>query len=415
MARFLSTVNLRKFCLVATVNLTIFVLLVVILEIISSLFVRKPGGNIIPNFYVNHTWKPNYTWVHKEWIDTNPDFSQPYTHFYNSQGWLEKYDIRKEKAPGVYRIFYLGDSFTEGTCPMDKSVPSVVEHRLNEFAEDFNLTFEVINTGTTSYSPTIHYLLIRHVLMDYSPDMIVVNVDMTDVFDDWKYHHTLIVDDEGNPWAAPPRNLYASSFLDARVGTLKMTLNARLRLFLFQHSYTYHLIERIKKRFFPVADNHSERLFPNERISDGYERWSWCREEWDESTRKNVFRTLDILRRLVIFCQGNDINVMITSVPHYWQYAGRRNDGSGKPVYSSRPHYAISELAKELSVPYLNSFEELKPHIQGTPQSKFYYSGDMHFNPRGYDIWARVQLQFIIDEENDLLPAGFYQHLKGDF
>jgi hypothetical protein len=59
-------------------------------------------------------------------------------------------------------------------------------------------------------------------------------------------------------------------------------------------------------------------------------------------------------------------------------------------------------------VPYHNAFEALKPLITGTPQTHYYYAGDMHFNPRGYRIWADAQYRFLTDGANHLLPAGFY-------
>ena len=98
---------------------------------------------------------------------------------------------------------------------------------------------------------------------------------------------------------------------------------------------------------------------------------------------------------------------MFTSVPHYWQYAGNEN-GTGKPLWSNRPHYDISNLSKELDVPYLNSFEKLKPLIGGTPQKKFYYNGNMHFNPRGYAVWAEAHIEFLTTKEYALLPEPFY-------
>ena len=198
---------LRRVCALVGVNMLVLAVLVAVFEGASALLVPTAGDNLIADYYLNHTWRPNSEWEHNEWINANPDFSRPYRHHYNKQAWLEQYDVEKTKGPNVYRIFYLGDSFVEGTCPMDESVPSKVEARLNELARGMQLTFEVINTGTSSYSPTLYYLLARHRLMDYHPDLLVVNVDMTDCFDDWKYAQTLVVDAAGAPFAAPPRDV----------------------------------------------------------------------------------------------------------------------------------------------------------------------------------------------------------------
>ena len=65
-------------------------------------------------------------------------------------------------------------------------------------------------------------------------------------------------------------------------------------------------------------------------------------------------------------------------------------------------------MASEIGVPYLNAFEELKPHFESTPRHRYYYLGDMHFNPLGNRLWADAHFEFLADPGNDLLPESFY-------
>lgn len=400
-----SSQRIPRALLLILVNLAIFALLLVVVESISAWFVDKPGGTFRPHYYLNHTWKPNFEWDLTRHIQKNPEFPEAYTMRTNAQGWLETYDVTQEKPPGVYRIFYVGDSFTQGTCPMDRSVASVVERGLNERAAGTGTRFEVINTGTASYSPVLYYLLLRHVLVDYEPDLIVVNVDLTDDFDDWKYGQTLILDEDGNPFAAPKRSILDASFLDTVDGPVEMTSLIRLQLFLYQNSYTYNLI----MNRWAGGDEDGQRRLDERRASGGaYKRWAWCQETWDPETWENAGKTLDTLRRLAALSDKHGIRVMMTSVPHYWNYAENRF-GTGKPKFTDRPHVAVAELASELEVPYLNSFEALKPHVAGTPQSRYYFADNIHFNPRGYAIWAEAHLSFLLDSGNDLLPAELYR------
>lgn len=405
-----------RYVLLFTVNVAILVGMLALLEFASRFTLAKLGvvkrqGNTVDNYYLNHTWRPNTSQVHREWRRANPDFPNPYTHYYNDKGWLETYDVAKVKPPGTYRVFYLGDSFTEGTVPMDQSVPSVVEKGLNAMAAGSGLSFEVVNTGTTSYSPILYYLLTRHELVDYSPDLIVVNVDMTDDFDDWKYRGTLIIDDKGDPFAAPPRNVGASNYLDLLRGTVKMTFWRRAQLFLYQHSNTFNLVLEVRRRLFPSGK--AADAVPSETpAGEFYQRWLWCRDEWDESTRKQVAFTLSVLQKLADLCRSRNIKIAFTTVPHHAQYVGNE-DGAGPPAWSARPHYEIARFAKSIGVPCLNAYEELKPLVQGTPHSKYYYVGDMHFNPRGYAIWSESHLRFLVEEKNGLLPERFYRAQNG--
>src|SRR5262245_14779818 len=166
--------TLARVAAVVAVNVILLVLLIAAVETISSFFVGTATPNVVAIYRVNHTWTPNSKKVHDAWIKANPDFPEPYTHTYNRQGWISDHDIERAKPPQTYRIFYVGDSFTEGTVPMSQSVPSVVERELNERARGGPWRFEVINTGTLSYSPSIYYVLVRYVLMDYAPDLVVV-------------------------------------------------------------------------------------------------------------------------------------------------------------------------------------------------------------------------------------------------
>lgn len=372
-------------------------------EALSSRLAEDPTQVLQPHPLLNHTWRPGASSLHEEWVADNPEFPVPYRHFFNRQGWVETYDVAPAKEPGTWRIFYLGDSFTEGTVPMDQSLPSLVEAGLNGAARAGAPRVEVINTGTSSYSPTIFYLLVRHVLLGYAPDLIVVNVDMTDDYDDWKYGETLIRDAAGDPWAAPPRDLYRSLFVDLPEGPRRLTALRRAQVFFYRHSSTYRLMLRLRS-----GDAGPASPGPAETGSDAadlYPRWSWCRREWDARTAGNVANTLDMLRRLARLCRQRGVRLVLSGVPHYWQYAGRP-DGTGEPSLSDLPHRALAALAREEGVPFLDAHRALAPLIRGTEQPRFYYRNDMHFNPRGYRIWAQAHLAFLADRSNRLLPEA---------
>ena len=285
---------------------------------------------------------------------------------------------------------------------MEGSVPSIVERELQRRATDVDRRFEVINTGTASYSPTIYYVLLRHVLLDYEPDLVVINIDMTDDFDDWKYLETLITDEEGNPVAVPRRNIYSAAYIDTESGPLTATLRQKVVLFLYSNSYTYHFVGRAMERVFGVNDASEPAPSPDDVAPDTYRRFSWCAYEWTEETERNVARTLDLLRRIVRLAREHDVRVMFASVPHYQQFAPAKA-GAERPEWSDRPHREIARVASELGVPYLNSLEALRPLVEGTAQTDFYYAGDMHFNPRGYEAWAAAHVDFLSDPSKGVL------------
>lgn len=389
-------------------NIVILLVIIAGAEFASSFFTKKTGLGTHDDYQLHHAWLPSSSFLHDEWIEKNPDFPEPYEHHYNKQAWIENYDVKLAKEAGSYRIFYLGDSFTEGTVAMEGSVPSLVEKGLNELSASSGkgLKFEVINTGTSSYSPTIFYVLLRQKLLDYSPDLIVVNVDLTDDFDDWKYSKTTLYDKDGNPWAVPPGNVMKGLFVDTESGAIEITTGIKAQLFLLKHSYAYNLIQNYfgpEKKAMPISKR--EQAIKNASL---YKRWMWCFEERDAMTQTNVDRTLDMISRIARLAVEHNVKIVFTNVPHFMQYAGKR-EGGGEPNCSNRAHYEIKEAALDGGALYLNSYEALKPLVLNTPQEKYYYNYDMHFNPRGYRIWANAHLDFLTDKSNALLPDGFYE------
>ena len=188
------------------------------------------------HFRLNHVNSERY--YHTETRYYLDDSSERYLFYLkiNSQGWREDYEVSIDKPVSVYRVFYVGDSFIEGTAPVDSTVPYLVEEELNRRYAGSKTHYEVINAGTTSYSPSIFYVLIRYYLLKYSPDLIVINVDMTDNYDDWKYSSTIVLDSEGNPYAVPHRKIGNAKFIDTKEGAREMTFMSRVYLFLYEKS-----------------------------------------------------------------------------------------------------------------------------------------------------------------------------------
>ena len=378
----------------------VLVVLVVLMEVGFSRVTSRPADYLVRHPRLHHIWRPNGKQVHTEWIDKNPDYPEPYTHYYNAQGWLEDYDVAKRKPDGTYRIFYVGDSFTEGTVPMNRSIPSRVESYLNSLPLPYDLRFEVINTGTSSYSPLLYYILIRYYVIDFAPDLIVVNVDMTDVFDDTKYRATLTLDEGGDPWAVTPSDPWGAKMLDVGVGLVEPSPYERLRRYLHEKSYTYNFLLEYKR-------HRSSGASPTSGVARRVysARWGWVQKQWDDRTADDVQASMETLKALADFCRLRGIELLLTGVPHYRQFP---KAVGGESEWVTRPHREIQKVADETGAEFFDSHAFLSPLITGTDQAAFYYRDNMHFNPRGYDAWARAHIEALMDRARGLLPKEAY-------
>lgn len=109
---------------------------------------------------------------------------------------LRNREIESPKPAGTVRVLMLGDSFTEGGGLAEAdTIPRRVETALRASCSGV----EVINGGTASYSPILEYLLLQQIGAALGPDLIVLNLDMTDVHDDLIRTRLAEIDAEGLP------------------------------------------------------------------------------------------------------------------------------------------------------------------------------------------------------------------------
>jgi hypothetical protein len=358
----------------------VLVVVVAGLEAALRVFDMPPTSNQIPHPVLNHTWRPNMTFVHREFVGRG---IPAYTHTYNSQAWVEADDIQQAKPPGTFRVFYLGDSFTECTCPMEQSVPRRVEAALRPYFLQKNMAVEVVNTGTASYAPSLYYLVLKEIL-PYEPDLIVIDVDLTDVFDDWIYHSSARIDASGDLIAVPPRGRLTNRFIRTAQGLRELTMPERALNSAREYSNLASVLFTLKT---VESDAAPATTTPD--------LFAWCRPQWDDAVRADVGYSEDMLRRLVALARRHHIKVALTVVPHLEQLQGR---------CSLLPNEAIRNLAAEAGTPYLDSWAALKATLGDQDAANWYIPDDMHFNAAGYQAWAQSHIAFLLDPRNALLP-----------
>ena len=90
----------------------------------------------------------------------------------NAEGLRDK-TYSHEKPKGVYRVAVVGDSFTmpEGVA-IEDAYHSLIENQLNQ--EGLGRKFEFINFGVAGYSLPQYIATIKHKVLDYHPDMILI-------------------------------------------------------------------------------------------------------------------------------------------------------------------------------------------------------------------------------------------------
>jgi hypothetical protein len=103
-----------------------------------------------------------------------------------------------QPKPGLVRVLFLGDSFTEGAWVLadsDATIPNLTAAAL----ERCGLMAAALNAGVNSYSPIVEYLILKNIGLPLQPDAVVLLLDESDVQDDAIYTTEAVFDAAGAP------------------------------------------------------------------------------------------------------------------------------------------------------------------------------------------------------------------------
>ena len=339
---------------------------------------RDAAKDTWPDPVLHHKWAPSRTTV-----DRARSIPCPLT--ISAQSWVEDYDVAKTKPEGVYRVFYVGDSTTQGVVAPEHKMVELVDRELNRRAKGKDSSIEVINTGTSSYSFLLYYLLIKTRLLDYDPDLVVINIDMTDAVNDYVYRQTAVTDESGDVIAVrPPQEDFSFQYYTTPEGIVQRRALPPFRRWLSKWSGLAYYAERYRER---------ERWRAIEAGMPLDETANWMRSPWSDAVSGSVDRSLSVLTETIDLLRDNGVAVLVTSVPNFGQFTG---------VQSAEPHRCLEKWAENEGVPFLNGFTALRPLIDGSAQPQYYWSSDpSHFNITGNAIWAEAQLVCLLP----LLPS----------
>lgn len=130
-------------------------------------------------------------------LEVNPSSGQPPFQFETNSLGVRGGEIDVPKPRGTYRIVCLGD---ERTLAMDLPQEQTFCVRLQELLQSVcSSRIEVINAGVPDYCPLLSTLQFRQKLSGLAPDLVVLNWDMSDVWDDYRYRRYTTMGDQDTP------------------------------------------------------------------------------------------------------------------------------------------------------------------------------------------------------------------------
>ena len=290
-------------------------------------------------------------------------------------------DIEKEKSQDAFRIIMLGDSFTMGKGATDEKTFVALLDRM--IASSDGRRVEIVNGGVESYTPILSYLQLRELFRGFDPDLVVFNLDMSDLTQEQAYR--------GVARFGPDGKLLA-------VGDTRETrLDREIRDWFSRNTYFTRLIIYYfrQRKFSPdrlTVDNtvrmKNPELMAHTLASDTRDR----SDQWSD-----IFESIDWIRELA---KERGADFALTTYPWGHQVSdtewvpGRYRFMPEGSQPDERSFEAIEAFARSRSIPFLNATGAFRSY---DGSSKLYWSVDMHWTEAGHAVMAEELATFLTE------------------
>lgn len=268
------------------------------------------------------------------------------------------------KRHDVFRILFLGDSFTYGWKVRRKD--RFTERLQSKLKAPGEKKMECVNGGLISYAPILSYLQYKHHLHILDPNLVVLSFDMSDLQDHQDYKDDTVFDHKGRP-------------LFCQEKTLGQPRGSVPDLLFF--------------RWMGIRQAHSAAI-------ELRGRYDWTRDGESKDWSSEAQEALMPIKHLADLLKINNIPLVLATYPQPWQahpQASPRVRGwlgvSENTIHTEdRPFQIIEAFARHHGIAYVN----VTPSFRDYPQTtRLYFQDDFHFTPKGHAVYADTLGRFL--------------------
>jgi len=275
-------------------------------------------------------------------------------------------------------ILFLGDSFMEGYDD-ENTLPY---HVAKYFKNERDVCVKTHNAGYTSYSPAIFVPQAKQLLPIVRPDYIVVDVDETDLYDDFARYRKLIVRDANGlnigVKASPIGHECSIGLMRARQHRLYLTRFVAKTWLSLVHMPS--VINRYRPDHDLVLFSYSQ-----DQGADLEQKYSAPLAIF----RQNLQELADVLKGYT----GDGSRVLFIFHPHL---ENLKPDADGH-VWNDLVSSTVRMMCADNGFLFFNATGKLKQRFGGRPE-EFYWPGDMHFSFEGLKEYSGLVAAFMASE-----------------
>lgn len=272
-------------------------------------------------------------------------------------------------------VLFLGDSFMEGYDDKNTLPYHVAKH----FKTGRGICLKTYNAGFTSYSPAIFVPQARKLLPIVHPDYIVVDVDETDLYDDFARYRKLIVRNERG------QNIGVKTSPIGHECSIKL-MEAR--------KYPFYLMRLAAKLWLTFV--HMPSVIEKHRSAD-FALFSYSQDHsYDleqkysaalESFRQNLQELADVLKDDT----HDGSRVLFIFHPHFHHL---KPDASGY-LWNDLVSSSVERVSAANSFLFFNATETMRRRAGSHPEKFYWKEADMHFNLKGLEEYSTAVAAFM--------------------
>ena len=252
-------------------------------------------------------------------------------------------------------------------------------HVAKYFKTERGECLKTYNAGYTSYSPAIFVPQAKKLLPIVRPDYIVVDVDETDLYDDFARYRKLIVRNQRGQnvgvKTSPIGHECSVGLMEARKHSLYlMRLAAKL-----WHSYVH--MPRVVKKYresdltlFSYSQDHS---------ADREQKYS----EALSAFRQNLQELADVLKDYT----KDGGRVLFIFHPHLQHL---KPDATGL-LWNDLVSSSAQKMCVANNFLFFNATETLRRRMRSHPENFYWKAGDMHYNFKGLEEYSAAVAAFM--------------------
>jgi hypothetical protein len=275
-------------------------------------------------------------------------------------------------------VLFLGDSFMEGFDDRN----TLPYHVAKYFKTERGICLKTHNAGYTSYSPSIFVPQAKKLLPIVRPDYVVLDVDETDLYDDFVRYRRLIVRDESGRnigvKVSPIGHECSVGLMQVREHALYLTRFLAKLWLSFVHMPA--VMRTYQSGTFGLFD------YSKDQRADADRKYANARAVF----RQNLEELAEVLRNYT----QEGARVLCVFHPHLGHL---KPDGKGH-LWNDLVSSTVREACTANGFLFFDATNTLKQRFGSHPEDFYLSNGDMHFNFKGLEAYSTAVAEFMVSE-----------------